>query len=625
MSIKIKKCVIIFFIMILNASGGINAADIQARVSINKNVLYIGDQAGITLEINASTDDRPAPPQVDGLNIIFTGGPSHSSMQNISIINGKMETVSKTTTTYSYSVSAHKPGNYDIPAFNVKAGGKQYQTNKLALAVSKPPTSDEMTVEQSFKSNKAFINSPVEYIVKWYLTKNVGEYNISVPGLLNKNIILRELSNRDKDKKQNITANGNQNFSGWITTEKKNDINYTVINFGAVVYPKEPGIINFPPVNIKAKVVTGSRIEKYRDFFGYVRQREIPEIKELYATSNMLNLTASNLPALGKFGKQNNLVGKYNISTKTDIQKLNVGDPMILTVIIKGTGLMDSVEFPDMESNKEIAENFDIGKDATSGEIKTDGSKEFSVTIRPKSDKVKEFPSVELIYFNPNTGKYEKSFSKPIALTVKPTVQVTGKDLVTNQKPAQGFNLPLFNNEKEKNNLIESSSGITANYSDDRFALNNGLKNKGYMNLFFALIPAACYFIIYFIMSYVNKLKTDTGFARKKFADSRFKSNLSKLEKLMKSGENKDFYELAAKTTAEYIGDNFNLPKGEFTLNDIVTLKNSGELTGQVYELCADILEKCDEARFSTAGRTESEKKIILEKLKKISFDIKGK
>ncbi|MBP7652764.1 BatD family protein [Candidatus Dependentiae bacterium] len=601
------------------------SAEILVKSVIDKNVLYIGDQANITIEVNSSTNDRPSSPSVDGLNIVFSGGPSHSSMQNISIINGKMQSVSKTTTTYSFSVTAYKPGTYNIPPFSVKVDGKQYQSNRLNLAVSKPPVSDEMIVEQILKKESVYINTPVDYIVKWYVTKNVGEYNISVPGFLNKNIILRDLSNQNQEKKQNITVNGNQNFSGWITTEKKNDINYTVINFGATIYPKEQGIINFPPVNIKAKVVTGTRTEKYRDFFGYVRQQEVPVVKELYASSNQLKLNVSNLPSLGKFGKQTNLVGKYSISTKTDLTKLNVGDPMILTINVKGTGLMDPVELPDIESNKEINDNFDIGKDATPGEMKSDGTKEFSVTIRPKSDKVKEFPSIELIYFNPNTGKYEKSFSKPIQLTVKPTVQVTGKDLVTNQKAPAGFNIPLFSKEKEQTNLIETATGIMANYSDNSLILKTGLKNNNYLILLFSIIPVSIYLLIYIIMRYLNKLKTDSGFARNKFAESKFKTNISKLEQNINSADNKEFFEQAAKTAADYIGDKFNLPQGEFTLNDLNLLKISGKLTESAYSLCSEILIKCDEARFSVTGNSESEKTCLINNLKKIPVEVRGK
>ena len=75
----------LLFLLITSTAHAINV-----NVSIDKNVLYIGDRANINMTINAGVNNMPVIPQVDGLHISHTGGPSQSSMQNITIINGKI-------------------------------------------------------------------------------------------------------------------------------------------------------------------------------------------------------------------------------------------------------------------------------------------------------------------------------------------------------------------------------------------------------------------------------------------------------------------------------------------------------------------------------------------------------
>ncbi|HDS74450.1 MAG TPA: hypothetical protein ENN56_02820, partial [Firmicutes bacterium] len=113
-------------------SASIAAPTIEA--TINRNVLFVGEQAALTISV---TDERghdvsvPEVPSVRNLDVRGPFGPSTS--REFQFIQGRA--AQKATTSYTFTIIPREAGQYQIPAIDVKVSGDTYQTQPISLTV----------------------------------------------------------------------------------------------------------------------------------------------------------------------------------------------------------------------------------------------------------------------------------------------------------------------------------------------------------------------------------------------------------------------------------------------------------------------------------------------------------
>jgi hypothetical protein len=105
--------------------------------------------------------------------------------------------------------------------------------------------------------------------------------------------------------------------------------------------------------------------------------------------------------------------GRFQVSTTASPKSVQAGDPINLTIRIQASGAwMRAPERPDLQHKPEYAkfrESFHIDNGSerlSSGE----GKWEFDFVLRPKSEKVREIPSLVVVYYRPGFTPPEKGF-----------------------------------------------------------------------------------------------------------------------------------------------------------------------------------------------------------------------
>lgn len=110
------------------------------------------------------------------------------------------------------------------------------------------------------------------------------------------------------------------------------------------------------------------------------------------------------------------LVGTFSVQASADDTELRVGDPFVLTVLVRGTGRIANIAAPDVAGM--LGDTFRVrpGEEVIRGD-----SAMFTFTVRaldPTSDTI---PPIRLPYFDPIVGAYATAQSLPIRLEVTGT------------------------------------------------------------------------------------------------------------------------------------------------------------------------------------------------------------
>jgi hypothetical protein len=133
---------------------------------------------------------------------------------------------------------------------------------------------------------------------------------------------------------------------------------------------------------------------------------------------------------------------------------MNVGDPIVLTIELKGPPSLKNATIPPLSSISELTDRFKLRSDPMNVQLEQD-RKLFSQTIRVKSESVRSVPSIEVSYFNTRSGSYDVAKSRPIPITVRPTRMLTASDL-------EGEDLPGIS----RTTVRDWEEGIRFNYTD---------------------------------------------------------------------------------------------------------------------------------------------------------------
>lgn len=552
------------------------AEAVQVTAKLNRSQVYVGDMAVLSVMVEGTIEKEVSPvlPNVPGLSI---DPQPHINRQSVSI-NGR-ESV---TTILSYGISPSRKGTFTIPSFVVQVGNETYRTEPLVLTVGEPPQDEGLLLKASVSKEECFPQEPVTVIYKLYFSKVIREYRYRIPLLDQAEELSIESFVPEGRKKGEITA-GNFKLTAAVSDEKLEGTSYKVFSLFFRIYPPKEGILELQPASIKAEVEEGFRRE--RDFFGFVRR--VSDYKTVIALSEALRLRVKPIPEEGRPPEYYGLVGDYSIEVEADRTRVKVGDPINLTIRIKGEGRLKNVERPRL-SKLEAFKEFKIEENLAPGEIQGD-SVVFDQRIRAGNEGIKEIPSVILPFFDVQSGTYKVARSRPLPLEVLPTRQVTAADI----EGREGGGKPFV----EKREIQEKAGGINANY----FYLD-ALSNQrlSVSLLLLALASPVAYFILLGIVRYYRKIASDPALLRQRGAWKKARGRLAEARSQME-GEARTFFDLLSRSLGGFMEDRYNLGEGEFTLVDLDALVRDQRISSELAGEARNVLDQCDAGRFGSS------------------------
>ena len=290
------------------------------------------------------------------------------------------------------------------------------------------------------------------------------------------------------------------------------------------------------------------------------------------------------LPNEGRPVNFSGLVGRYSIATTVNPVKVNVGDPITLTIMIGGE-LLRLVDMPDLAAMPEMADNFRI---PTSQSVpKVSGNRKiFTQTVRAINDQVTEIPPIPLSYFDVDQGAYFTTYSDAIPLEVMATKVVTAGQAISAQVATQASEIEAVR------------IGIAANYEGPEL-----LKNTAFSSM--AAITQPRYIVLWtgplglMVTSGLVRLLRRNSPGRQQ-ARRKARCGSQAIRRLKRTdGKSKSAAEEAADIMRQYVGDRYNQTSQSLTAGDCRVILSENCANQQIVDQFCELLERCEQSRFA--------------------------
>jgi len=390
-------------------------AAISVSARLDRNVMRVGEQNRLTIEVVSDKGSPPAPqiPQIEGLT--FYPGSTRSET-NVTMSGTRMIAQYKQVVTMV--VVPAREGNYQIKGIQVDQNGEKAVADPIAMTVLKanaplptpPPGSRQNRPQQPRQSG------PVRLIAEpSTLRAYVGE-EISVRYILvgQPNFI------------QGVSSFGNLGTGlfkrcivedvdlGRITLAPQTINGQTVVAAALkhfILYPLSTGTIHVDPVTIS--------VEARRSFFSLPSQ--------IAVNSQPLQIEVVPLPEENQPPDFDGAVGEYRLTAKVDKTRLEPGDAFGLQVTLSGSGNIknapppvapDLSGFDQYESTKK--EDVAVRTDGVSGRVT------YEYVLVPKEISSAEIGPFRFSYFNPQDKQYHTLETSPIQLEIVPRSEGAG-------------------------------------------------------------------------------------------------------------------------------------------------------------------------------------------------------
>ena len=576
-------------------------ADIPIEGRLQKSLVGLGETVNLEIVVEGSPDAQVAAdmPRVDGLRM---AGPQASSMSQTSIINGRVE--SSVTTTLTYQITAVKEGTFVIPAFPVSVDGKTTSIGPFRLKAERSPDSGQIRLQASLEKSNVFVQEPVTYDVAWHIATDVRDYLFTIPILDETRDMKVEVIEPAAGAKQGeLVVNNATRLSASIETATIAGVEYAVYDVKLRLYPLREGSVSIPPPFVRARVRDGWTVE--RDFFGFTNR--VPKYKTLTTAAEEVALSVKSLPLEGRPRSFSGAVGRYTFSVSADLTNVRVGDPIRLTLIVKGNGLLDQIPRIDVAAFPEVQRDFSVVETLEPGEVMNDRVV-FEQVVRARNDKVDAFPAIPFSFFDTRAGEYRNAWSNAIPLTVEPA-------------PGLGP-LEEFGGAAEAGRTpAETSEGLRAPYRGDELLAK--MPNP-WKPLVWLIVAPGCYVLLVSVVMIRRRLSAGSEAWKRRGAILGAGKAFTRVSRLVREPGDRFFSELAETCTAQ-VSTRLGIGKGEVTVHDIPKLVERGIVEKRAGDELQMFLGDLDALRFSPEAGESSSRVDLLRRAREIIPRVKRK
>lgn len=386
--------VVRFFLFALFLISSVSGADkIRVTTSFEPKELTLGRRGLLNVTVFGGKDtSAPSIPNVDGLVIQPLG-----TRQEIQMIDKD----SSVSITYTFTVIPQRAGEYSLPSFEWNISGKKYSvepTTKLKVSVQDPKSEEKadesIELMVSLKSEKAFVGQMVPVTLSLYTPLNLQGHIASMSKVEGKDFISSEVQGSPPK------------------IEVVNEVQKQKLAFETYIIPLKSGESE---LQYKMSLII-QRPRSIGNVFSNM-MLNIPEEIEIISPSQTINVLT--LPIHGKPENFTGAIGEFTVEPLSVSQdQAQVGDPLTLKLVIKGSGNMDRISPPILNSG----ENWKAYTPKSSFDKKDifgfTGTKTFEYIIIPQNSKITETPSLTFSFFNPETGRYSELTLNPLPLKI---------------------------------------------------------------------------------------------------------------------------------------------------------------------------------------------------------------
>lgn len=591
------KRIIICLVLLLLAVPAANAAP----VSFTANAETDDGRIVLTLEISgAKPEEEPLLPRLDGFRVL-----SAKKMSKNVFENG----VFKSTYEYMYTLLPTKSGVLTIPSATVEIGGKTYRTDPIKLEVK-----GDGGYLQKDGLKPLFVTLTVDKATAYLDEQIILTFRFYESGRQARDLQLQS----PPSKGFRVEALGDP--GGENGTERIDGKVYNTKSLRYALFPYKTGELKVGPIRFSCTVPaprqgrrSGSFLDDpfFSDSFFFSSPRTPVNLATQEIVISILPLPEEGCPAEKKIS-----VGRYSMEVSVKPRKAKVGDPITVKTVIEGSGNLDTVSAPVIETDSDFktyepSSNTEITDRTT--EIR--GRKIFEEILVPLNEDIKEIPDIKFTYFDTATKKYRTISKGPILIEVLPSPEEGPLQIVELRPHEAGESVQLI---KKDIHFIKLSPG--------RFTPGGRTILSRPAFILINVIPAACFVFVFLATRKTERMRSDFAYARRSRSYKKAVRGARKSAALMgKSSAPKEFYSAAEGVLSRYVGDRLNVPGASVLRDNVMEYMRSLGLSGETLSRAEKFYRDCELAQFASQDYKPSDMKKTLEDLNEIIKSIEKK
>ena len=583
-------------VILLMAAQAVFADEISF-IAQSPTAVVRGERFRITYKLSDATPKQFRAPDMKGLTVL--AGPSTSTSQSTSIVNGKVTTSSSYT--YTFIVVAEDEGDYKLDGATVTVGNDTYTSNGLSIKVLPPDSNQAQQAQQSQSTqrgnstrqqnsqtdndeigpNDLFMLATVDKATVYEQEALLLTFKVYCSPSLE----LSSLSNKMPDLKnfhvQEVELPRKKEFH----LEHYNGRNYqTLVWSQYVLFPQQSGELEIPATSFEGVISqpVRSNTNDIFDFF-YNSGRYIDIKKDL--KTRKITIDVKPLPS-GKTKSFYGGVGDFSLSSTISSTDITANDAVTIKVVLSGTGNLKLVKTPELD----LPKDFDIYDPKVDNKYtikngRQTGNKVYEYLFIPRHAGEYVIPAMQFQYFDPQSGSYKTLQTDEYKLNVA--------------KGQGGDDTPSSMSYVSKEDLKYVGKDV-------RFHTTGGkLRQTGDMFftsvLFWILLALPSILLMLLVIISRKRIANNANSTRIKVkkASSIATKRLKVAHKLMEEGNKEKFYDEIMRALSGYMSDKLVIPVVSLSKENIGEelrkRKVSDEFVGQVIGL----LDECEFARYA--------------------------
>jgi len=453
-TLKAKRWTFLLLAMLCSGAFPLRVtAEVRIETAADPEDLYLGEAVTLNMLVSDFTDGmEPDMSMIPG-TVTFIGQ-RDESRQSITIINGRQQVTGFSGRLFQYRVIPAAAGAQRLGPIRVTVGGTvvastpgptvnvrpvpQQDTVLLFLESTKP----QVIIDESFAVTLRILVRRLKppYADASPLPEQAPPF-LSIPYLdQDKNSGLESEDIRQRLSSMlagagaafrinNFTLDGGSPFGGMFGSGQHarfrivhqevmhNGKPYYEYRFPLQVTPRREGAFTFGPSVFKGPV------------FVNVTPAGEGQAETIYAIAEPITVRAIPPPLENRPESYIGAIGSnLTVRASLDAQTCYIGDPLTLTLEIRGDGRLDTITAPRLGAQPALQRDFRIYEDTVQRESGED-YRCYRFTVRPSQAGTLEFPPVAVSYYDTVAADYRTVYTEPLPVRVNAVTEVQ-RDMV---------------------------------------------------------------------------------------------------------------------------------------------------------------------------------------------------
>ena len=573
---RVKNILVILISLFCFIVADAAKVSMQVEMPRGKRGIGVGDTFWISVKLTDIDSKLSQPSNVPGAKLVYFSQTGRSSQSTI--VNGNFSHT--TSVTYTMTLKAEKEGNFKFGPLTVDG----IKSNTVSYSIGKKDTSLSQSGGQS-SSSQDDQNGP-KFIGKGddklFLRANVSKTSAFEQEALVYTIKLYSSYAGVKF----AGATSAPTFDGFVIEESKINtiqMDYETYNGKTYATAEIARYIIFPQTTGDLKVlgntytISVNSQEYYKDpDWGHLT---INRPVNLNVKPNDLIVKVKPLPS-PRPANFSGGVGEFEIKSELQNSKLKTNHAASIVYSISGSGNLKYLKLPDLNNifpsqlevySPSVKENISVNSNNTVGDIS------FDYSFMPLEEGEYAIPSVELVYFNPSTGKYET-------------------------KQAKGYNVEVTKGE------VSSKS-----QKKDRLVYNTKLEDVGVDKSSTKLIVDSLSYWLWYIVPIILLIIAITIYRRRindladidllksKKANKVARKRLKKAEICLRAKDVDKFYDEILSAMWGYIGDKLRIPISDLNRENVRQKLGDAGVNSEDLDSLISLIDECEFAKYSSS------------------------